>query len=132
MSLGVRFHAKYIIFKQDIHILLKKANFLAIFTTGIETRAGADSNENEAEPESLSLVIKKEPKSKSGGDSKAGITPALVWSWPPPPPLTVSLRALLCRRCAAAGPSRFIMPTAAKTAAGWPSCELARHRLLSP
>ena len=78
MSLGLRYHAKYIIFKQDILILLKKASFLAIFTTGIGTRAGADSNENEPEPESLSLVVKKEPKSESGGDSKAGITPALV------------------------------------------------------
>ena len=58
MSLGVRFHAKYIIFRQDIHILLKKASFLAIFTTVIGTRAGADSNENEPEPESLSLVVK--------------------------------------------------------------------------
>ena len=80
MSLGLRYHAKYIIFKQDILILLKKASFLAIFTTGIGTRAGADSNENEPEPESLSLVVKKEPKSESGGDSKAGITPALVYT----------------------------------------------------
>ena len=59
MSLGVRLHAQYIIFNQDIHILLKKASFLAFFTTGIGTRAGADSNENEPEPESLSLVGKK-------------------------------------------------------------------------
>ena len=69
----------YIIFKQDIHILLKKSKLSSFFfTTGIEIRAGADSNENEPEPKSLSMVVKKEPKSKSGGDSKAGITPALI------------------------------------------------------
>ena len=34
--------------------------------------------ENEPEPESLWLVVLKEPKSDSKGDSKAGITPALV------------------------------------------------------
>ena len=33
--------------------------------------------ENEPEPESLWLVVLKEPKSDSKGDSKAGITPAL-------------------------------------------------------
>ena len=44
--------------------------------TGIGSTTGADSNGNELEPESLSLVVKKEPKS----DSKAGITPALVES----------------------------------------------------
>ena len=36
--------------------------------------------ENEPEPESLWLVVLKEPKSTSKGDSKAGITPALVVS----------------------------------------------------
>ena len=34
--------------------------------------------ENEPEPESLWLVVLKEPKSDSKGDSKAGITPALI------------------------------------------------------
>ena len=34
--------------------------------------------ENEPEPESLWLVVLKEPKSDSKGDSKAGITPALL------------------------------------------------------
>ena len=45
--------------------------------TGIGSTTGADSNGNELEPESLSLVVKKEPKSDSKADSKAGITPAL-------------------------------------------------------
>ena len=63
------------------------AYFQAILVFGIGSNSGADSsdsNQNEPELEPHNLVAPKEPKFDSDGDSKAGITPALVCGTPTP------------------------------------------------